>query len=129
MRLLLDTNAYSGMMRGDPGVASLIRMAEHVYLPHPVIGELLFGFRLGRREDENLQILREFLAAPVVSVMGIDYETCEVYARIGEQLRSAGTPVPTNDHWIAAIAIRHHLTLLTRDAHFSRVPGLDFRKG
>ena len=125
MRLLLDTNAYSALMAGESGARRLITLAERVAIPMPVIGELLYGFRLGTRSVENQQILQDFLGQRVVDMVGIDFEVCEFYARIGEQLRSCGSPIPTNDHWIAAIAIRHHLSLMSRDRHFDRIPGLE----
>jgi len=57
MKILLDTNAYSAMMRGHAGVARLVRNAEQVVISSVVIGELLFGFRLGtrpRRTDSDV---------------------------------------------------------------------------
>lgn len=124
MKLLLDTNAYSALMAGVPDARRIVSLAEHVYLPLPVIGELLFGFQMGSRAGKNLERLQAFLAQPVVSLAGVDFEVCEVYARVGRQLRQAGTPVPTNDHWIASIAIRNNGTLLTRDRHFDAIAGL-----
>lgn len=124
MKLLLDTNAYSALMVGSPDARRIVSLAEHLYLPLPVIGELLFGFQLRNRWAENLAHLQAFLQQSAVSLAGMDFEVCEVYARIGRELRAAGTPIPTNDHWIAAIAIRNNFTLLTRDRHFDRVAGL-----
>ncbi|MBX3424918.1 MAG: PIN domain-containing protein [Pirellulales bacterium] len=40
-----------------------------------------------------------------------------------------GTPIPTNDVWIAAQALQHNLTLDTRDEHFRKVPGLKLWRG
>jgi tRNA(fMet)-specific endonuclease VapC len=39
-------------------------------------------------------------------------------------LKKAGTPIPTNDIWIAALAVEHSLVLYSRDAHFDRFPGI-----
>ena len=125
MRLLLDTNAYSAIMAGESGARRLVSFAERVYLPMPVIGELLYGFRLGNQPEFNQRILHDFLGQSVVSLAGVDYEVCEEYARIGKGLRAAGKPIPTNDHWIAAIAVRNHLSLMTRDGHFENVASLD----
>ena len=124
MRLLLDTNAYSALMAGDSAAKNQIRVAELVYLAMPVIGELLYGFSLGHRDAENRSHLQEFLQQRNVGLAGIDYEVCEVFARIGKQLRELGKPIPVNDQWIASTAIRHHLTLMTTDQHFENVAGL-----
>ena len=53
MRVVLDTSAYSALMRGHRDVASLVRRAEEVLLPAVVAGELLYGFRVGSRFEEN----------------------------------------------------------------------------
>jgi tRNA(fMet)-specific endonuclease VapC len=63
-----------------------------------------------------------FLRLPSVAVLYPDSETAEVYARLFVQLRRAGTPVPTNDLWIAGLAVQHQLTLLTLDSHFNKIP-------
>lgn len=124
MKILLDTNAYSALMGGSPEARRIVSLAEHLYLPLPVIGELLFGFGLGVRAEENSERLQAFLEQSMVGLAGVDFQVCEVYAHIGKLLRLAGRPIPTNDHWIAAIAIRNNYTLLTRDRHFDHVTGL-----
>jgi tRNA(fMet)-specific endonuclease VapC len=53
-----------------------------------------------------------------------DEATPELYGRISAQLAQAGTPIPQNDIWIAALALQSDLPLATRDAHFSHVTGL-----
>ena len=124
MKVLLDTNAYSALMEGAPSARRIVALAEHVYLPMPVIGELLYGFKRGSREKENILHLQNFLASNLVSLAGVDFEVCEAYARIGKELRAKGTPIPTNDHWISAIALRNHFVVMTRDRHFHEVAGL-----
>jgi len=37
-------------------------------------------------------------------------------------LRTAGTPIPTHDVWIAARAMQHGLRVTTTDAHYSKIP-------
>jgi tRNA(fMet)-specific endonuclease VapC len=64
------------------------------------------------------------LAQPTVEVLLPDRETAEQYARLFVQLKRAGTPIPDNDLWIAALALQHGLRLVTRDAHFSKIPQL-----
>ena len=68
MKILLDTSAYSALMRGVAEVADRVRRAEAVLLSTVVAGELLFGFRAGRRFDENQRQFRKFLENPYVSV-------------------------------------------------------------
>jgi tRNA(fMet)-specific endonuclease VapC len=57
-------------------------------------------------------------------VLGCDTATARQYGRIKNALRARGRPIPDNDIWIAAIALQHDLTLLSRDRHFGAVAGL-----
>ncbi len=52
----------------------------------------------------------------------MDEETADRYAAIHEYLRRQGTPIPTNDVWIAATAFQQGLRVLTLDEHFLRAP-------
>jgi tRNA(fMet)-specific endonuclease VapC len=88
------------------------------------LGELLAGFRAGSQEAKNRQQVGLFLDSPRVRLLTIDEETADFYAVIVLALKRAGTPIPTNDIWIAAVAQRHGLPVYTRDAHFQAVPGL-----
>jgi len=121
-RLLLDTSAYSGLLRGHEDIRQCIRQADALYLNPIVLGELRAGFGAGRRAGKNEGYLRRFLASPRVAVLAIDEETSERYAVIMNSLWSAATPVPTNNIWIAASAMQHGLVVLTLDAHFQKIP-------
>ncbi len=121
-RLLLDTSAYSAFFRGDAQAKEAIQSADDIVLNPVVIGELLAGFGRGRQRARNEKELAEFLAAPRVRVVAVDEETASRYAVILGGLWAAGTPIPTNDIWIAASAMQHGLEVLTADAHYARVP-------
>jgi len=124
MKVLLDTNAYSAMMRGHAEVARFVRNAEQVVLSVVVIGELLFGFRLGARLRKNMDELETFVANPYVAVAAVTRTTADRFARIAAALRAKGRPIPTNDIWIAAHAMETGAELLSFDAHFEAVDGL-----
>ncbi len=122
MRLLLDTSAYSAFRRGHPGAIDALRGATLIGLNAVVLGELLSGFALGRRDARNRQELQEFLASPRVNVLSMGLETGERFAVIYRLLRAVGQPVPTNDLWIAASAMEHGLRVLTADEHYRAIP-------
>jgi tRNA(fMet)-specific endonuclease VapC len=82
------------------------------------------GFYGGTRQRRNEALLRRFLAKPTVALLLPGRETAEQYAHLYVQLKRAGTPVPDNDLWIAALALEHELVLITRDRHFARIPQL-----
>lgn len=117
----LDTSAYSNFRRGHEELTALIDRADWIGIPTVTMGELRTGFLLGGRRERNEAELDEFLVNPVVEVLEVDAEASRHYAEIVADLRRAGTPVPTNDIWIAATAARHGATVLTCDEHFERI--------
>lgn len=123
-RLLLDTNAWADFARGSELVRAHVVAADRVLMSAVVVGELLTGFRHGRRTDENLERLEVFLSRPSVDFLPVSMSTCDRFGRVMAALRAAGTPIPTNDAWIAAHALETGAAVLTRDSHFDAVPGL-----
>lgn len=121
-RVLVDTSAYSAFMRDHPAVKLAIQRADEILLTPVVLGELLAGFTRGRQRAKNERELQAFLASPRAEVVAVDAETAARYAAIVAALWQAGTPIPTNDIWIAASAMQHGARLLTLDGHFLEVP-------
>ncbi len=124
MRLALDTNRYTDLCRGNASVVHTVEHADEVWLPFVVIGELRAGFAVGSQGPRNEAVLRRFLLKSGVSVLYADEQTTHHYATVYRQLRKQGTPIPTNDMWIAALVLQHSLVLCARDAHFEALPQL-----
>lgn len=124
MRVLLDSSAYSQLMRGREPVSRIVRDAEEVLLSTVVLGELLYGFRHGSRYERNARGLRAFIDNPYVSVVPVGATTADRYSRIAASLRVKGRPIPTNDVWIAAHAMETGADLLSADRHFEHVDGI-----
>ncbi|MGC1273365.1 MAG: type II toxin-antitoxin system VapC family toxin [Planctomycetaceae bacterium] len=124
MKISLDTNTYSGFMRGEPTLVQVVRSASLIVMPLIVIAELRAGFAAGNRKTANARNLQRFLGTPRVSVLSPDEATTYVYADLFAFLRRQGTPIPANDLWIAALVLQHNLKLCTSDAHFTRIPHL-----
>ena len=103
-------------------MAEQLSTAEEVWIPLVALGEIKAGFQAGTQQRRNETLLNRLLAKPTVGVLLPSRETAEHYARIFVQLRRAGTPVPDNDLWIAALVLEHDLVLITRDGHFERIP-------
>ena len=123
-RVLIDTNIYSELLRGSQSVADLLKEPEIIAFSVISIAELLSGFKKSTREKENLEELDQFLYSPRVLIYDIDSETSEFYAKIYDELKKSGDPIPTNDLWIAALALQHGTKLFTLDKHFKKVQGL-----
>jgi tRNA(fMet)-specific endonuclease VapC len=124
MKLLLDTTAYVGFKLGVSEVVDVIAGAEHIFFSPVVLGELMFGFRNGTKFRENIEELDQFLQHDAVEITQIGRITADRYSRIASQLRRQGTPIPTNDIWIAAQTMEHGADLITSDKHFERISGL-----
>lgn len=124
MRLALDTNRYTDLCRGELSVVEAVELADEVWLPFIVVGELRAGFAVGNQGPRNEAVLRRLLLKPGVAILYADEQTTHHYANIYRQLRKQGTPIPTNDMWIAALVLQHSLVLFARDAHFDALPQL-----
>lgn len=124
MRILLDTNRLTDVLRGDRETVVFVEQSVEVWVPFITMGEIKAGFLGGNRSQNNENLLQRFLQQPGIGVLFPSRETSEYYARLFAQLRKAGTPIPTNDLWIASLAVQHELTLLSRDDHFDKLPQL-----
>ena len=124
MRILLDTSAYVGFKLNAVEPVEMIVKAELILFSPVVLGELMFGFRNGTRFKENMNDLNRFLEHDAVELVQIGKITSDRYARIAAQLKKQGTPVPTNDIWIAAQTMEYGAELITSDQHFKKINGL-----
>ena len=123
-RILIDTNVYAAFKRGDAEAIAVLRRAPEIALCPTVFGELLAGFACGSQVARNRRELDEFVRTPRVRQLSIDAETAEHYAAIFAVLRRKGRPVPTNDLWIAAVAMQHGYAVFSLDDHFSAMENL-----
>jgi tRNA(fMet)-specific endonuclease VapC len=124
VKLMLDTSAYAGLMKGDTSVVRVLSHSSSVFVPAIVLGELQSGFRRGTRYAENAELLERFLSKPSVRIAPISHETAVHYGQLDQFLREKGRPIPRNDVWIAASALENGCRLLTLDAHFREIPVL-----
>jgi len=123
-RLLIDTNIYIEFLRGDENINNILSSADLIAFSVISIAEILAGFKVWSNEKKYLNELDQFLYSPRLLIYEIDCETSEFYAKIYNELCIAGNPIPTNDIWIAALALQHGIKLLTNDRHFTKVAGL-----
>ncbi|MGI8819684.1 MAG: type II toxin-antitoxin system VapC family toxin [Chthoniobacterales bacterium] len=120
---MLDTNALSAFAEGVAPVVEHLAHADELHVPAIVLGEYRFGIVTSRRRREYEAWLTRGRA--FWNVLPIGEETAGHYAAVRHQLKKAGTPLPANDVWIAALACQHALPILSRDAHFDSVPDLE----
>lgn len=84
------------------------------------------GIEVSQNPSKHPAKIQTFLSAAAVLLPGV--ATAEQYGILRAQLGRAGTPIPENDIWIAALAIEHQLPLAARDAHFDLIIGLHVLK-
>jgi len=124
VRVLLDTNAYSDLKRGQDRVVEIVRRSQRVLFSPIVVGELVYGFRRGTRLEQNLSDLVRFIDNAYVELIPVGMTTADRYGRIATSLREKGKPIPTNDIWLAAQAMEAGADLVSSDDHFGAVDGL-----
>jgi tRNA(fMet)-specific endonuclease VapC len=125
--LILDSNTISYYFRGDPQVVPRLQALRPADLGVPSIVEYELRFGLMRLPQKAaaprlaalLNLLRPMQRLPFDS-------GCAVHAaRIRASLEAAGTPIGPHDTLIAATALHHQATLVTRNVReFGRVVGL-----
>jgi tRNA(fMet)-specific endonuclease VapC len=128
VKIMLDTSAYVGFKRNAPEAVAVIIKAELILFSPIVLGELMFGFRNGTQFKKNMVDLNSFLEHEAVKLVQIGKITSDRYSRIAAQLKQQGTPIPTNDIWIAAQTMEQGAELITADQHFEKISGLVYSK-
>ncbi len=121
-RFLLDTNIVIAIFAQESVVLDRLDAANDVFLSTIALGELYYGARKSARAEANIARIDEL--AEATAVLGCDTVTAQRYGQIKSDLRSKGRPVPENDIWIAAVAMQHGLTLVSRDDHFAEITDL-----
>ncbi len=123
-RLLLDTNAYIAFKQGNADVLEILQHADVIGMSSIVLGELISGFSVGTRTQENLTELNAFLDTPRIHIFSVDEVTAAFYAGVYAGLRRKGKPIPSNDLWIAAQTLQQGCKLCSFDRHFQAIDNL-----
>ena len=122
--ILLDTNAYTGLINGDTKVYEYIVQTDIIYISTVMLGELYAGFFGGSKPEWNSNILHDFLKKETVEIIAITHETAKIFGAIKNELKQKAKTIPVDDIWIAAHAIETDSTLVTYDKHFTNISNL-----
>ena len=126
MKLVLDTNIYCDYAEGLPDVVDAIATyGQSILIPSVVLGELLFGFMKGSRQQFNEKKLRQIVSRLKIEIIDVNVDVARKYAMIYLSLQKRGIKIPINDVWIAACCMEVGGTLLTRDKHFESVEQIE----
>ena len=120
--MILDTNAISALAEQDKAVIGLVQAAPRVTVTIISLGEYAFGISQSRHRAELEAWLDALLLK--VDVLLLEQKTLPFYAEVRARLKVAGTPIPANDCWIAALAKQHRLPIVSQDRHFDSVKGI-----
>lgn len=124
-KFLLDTNIIIAWLRGETSIADKIDKAKEIHIPIVVVGELYYGALYSTKVEKNILEIKSITSN--YNVLKIDEETTITYGNIKAALRKKGKPIPENDIWIAAIAKRYGLVVVTRDMHFKEIERLNVK--
>ncbi len=133
---LLDTTHCSSILKGAPEIRSRLNQLNDILIFTCVIcrGELVYMAEKSQRAEENRLRVDSFLQT--VDVLDVDQDTADIYGRIKSDLSRHYGPKDAvkqgkfnvltlgfsdNDLWIAAVAVRYGLTLVSGDSDFERI--------
>ena len=122
--MILDTNALSALAGVDQNLINQLSTAPRLYTTLISLGEYSYGLTgfTPKRRKQLQTWLDAFLKR--AEVLAPNTRTIEPYASVRAELKTAGTPIPANDCWIAALAHQHRLPLVSKDRHFDKVAGI-----
>src|SRR5258708_32960245 len=119
--MILETNGLSALAEGASRLEPILRKATQIAVPVIVLGEYRYGIQQSRERQRYEHWLVEYLAK--FRGLNVDEQTTTSYAAVRGELKRAGTPIPSNDVWIAALCRQHSLSVLSRNRHLDLIPG------
>ena len=125
--LLLAANALISLFDGsDPGLERTLCGAEELVVPVVAYAEVVAGTESGtKRAKATAEALSALMSTPNTRLMPVSEATVRYYSKTYNLLKKNGTPIPTNDIWVAAATLEAGGVLFTRDRHFLNIPMLD----
>lgn len=125
--VVLDTNALIRLFKGTArDLERALMGCARLVVPLAVCGEFLTGLEHGVGTAAERALFDELVAMPNTAIHRPSGKTAQYYAKILNQLRKQGTPIPTNDIWIAAETMELGGTLYSYDRQFGAIPLLDW---
>lgn len=125
--LLLDANAMITLFDGsDPELERALCNAEELVVPVVAYAEVVAGTEMDtKRARMTREALLTLMATPNTRLLPVSEATVRYYSKTFNLLKKNGTPIPTNDIWIAAATLEVGGVLFTRDRHYLNIPMFD----
>jgi len=119
--IIVDTCFLIDLIKGDTGAMRFADEAPLLSTTSVSAAEFLYGARISAKSG-MIDAARAFLTH--FSIVSFDSDSAAVYAEIAAELKKKGSRISSFDELTAAIAIRHGGEIISREMHFSEVPGL-----
>lgn len=120
--MILDTNALSALAGRDHNLRRTLAPATRIATTLISVGEYEFGLLASAYRSELEAWLEAFLEKS--DLLHLNRQSLPHYAAIRHELKTAGTPIPANDVWIAALSRQHKMPIVSRNHHFDMVGGV-----
>lgn len=130
MKWVLDTTAFSAIMKKDPNVLTLVQNhpPRHIVTVPPVVAEIQFGIKRLDPSSKKCLLLsseRDRLLS-VIAVLPWLQESSDYFGKIKADLERRGKLIDDFDMAIAAIALSHNCGVVTANLrHFQRIKSLE----
>ena len=129
MKYVLDTNAVSALMKGEPSVIERLKAVGRadVAMPHPVVAEIAYGLqRLPRSKRRDALVSRFAAIKDEIQRLNWSDEVSEAFGAIKAALERRGERIEDFDAAVAAHALVEEAVLVTANLkHMTRVQGLE----
>ena len=126
MNYLLDTDICIYFIKGKYDLQNRLKMLgkKHLFISEITVAELKFGAENSQRIEHNKKAIKQFINT--IQIVPI-FESLDIYAKEKSRLKKSGLIIDDFDLLIASTAIKHQMTLLTRnEKHFKRIENLKF---
>ena len=126
MKYLVDSDYVADYLKGRPLATDLLErlFQDGIGISIITFAEVYEGIYYGHNRSQHEQGFRRFMTT--TPLLSITRSIARQFALIRGDLRAKGLLIPDPDLYIAATAIYHHLTLVTRNLKdYERIPNLD----
>ena len=117
------------LIRHDPEAMRTLEAMEQEGLPLATTAinalELYRGAFLSASVQANLREVEAIMTALIE--LPVTDETYRIFGALAAELRENGRPIGDLDEVVAAVTLANDGEIVTRDDHFTRVPGLKVR--
>jgi len=119
---LADTSVFIALEQERPPAGS---PPQSVVVSAITVGELRLGVLAAGDGPTRARRLETLERALAFEPLPVDGRVAGAWAALRLALRDEGRRMPLNDSWIAATAIAHRIPVVSQDADYDRIPGLE----